>query len=428
VVGKGSRQKYARLLENRDLRRWYDNTSRGSRVTADVYLRRLGGFCQNRGITPQQLASMGDDQLHNTVLDYVTWAEGQGHAGSYIHSTVKATKSWLAHNHREIKAKIKIRGTSDTPTLRDERVPTAQELRKILLSGDKKTRTACVLIAQSGLRIGVLGNYRGTDGLRISDLPETRTTDTGLQIKVVPTMVRVRRELSKAGHQYHTFLGGEGCSYLQSYLEERTRNGEELQPDSAVITPKTSGKEFITSINIGDIVRSAIRGAGMRWRPYVLRSYFDTQLMLAESKGYVLWDYRQFWMGHKGDIENRYTTNKNRLPAEVVEDMRNSYSKSLQLLETETKPTSEDAIREQFRRQLLLLAGFDQEEIENQALGEIDDETFQATVKQRLLGEMINNGATQKVVDLDKIEAHISKGWEYVAALPNGKAILKLPK
>jgi len=55
---------------------------------------------------------------------------------------------------------------------------------------------------------------------------------------------------------------------------------------------------------------------------YVLRSYFDTQLMLAESKGLVLRDYRTFWMGHKGDIENRYTTNKQRLPEEVIEDMR----------------------------------------------------------------------------------------------------------
>ena len=28
-------------------------------------------------------------------------------------------------------------------------------------------------------------------------------------------------------------------------------------------------------------------------------------MLLAESKGLVLRDYRQFWMGHKGDVENR---------------------------------------------------------------------------------------------------------------------------
>jgi hypothetical protein len=211
-------------------------------------------------------------------------------------------------------------------------------------------------------------------------------------------------------------------------LEERIRGGEKLGPGSAVITPKGGRKEFITSINIGDTIRSAIRGGGFRWRPYVLRSYFGTELMLAESKGYVLRDYRQFWMGHKGDIENRYTTNKHRLPEAVVQDMRDSYTKSLELLETEARSTDEEKIRNQFRRQLLLVAGFKDEEIQSQPLDEIDDQTFQAMVKQRLLGEMINNGATQKTVSMEDVEDHLAQGWEYVAPLPNGKAILKLPK
>ncbi len=35
--------------------------------------------------------------------------------------------------------------------------------------------------------------------------------------------------------------------------------------------------------------------------------------------------YRQFWMGHKGDVEAVYTTSKGRLPEEVIEDMRKCY-------------------------------------------------------------------------------------------------------
>lgn len=66
-------------------------------------------------------------------------------------------------------------------------------------------------------------------------------------------------------------------------------------------------KPFIRAVNIGDIIRGAMRRGSFSWRPYVLRSYFDTQLMLAGSKGFVLRDYRKFWMEHKGDIENRYT-------------------------------------------------------------------------------------------------------------------------
>jgi len=123
VVGKGSRQKHAKLLEDPDLKRWYDNTSRGSRVTADVYLRRLGGFCVNREITQEEII-----------------------------------------------------------------------------------------------------------------------------YEKIPTIVRVRKELSKAGHQYITFLGQEGCDHLQAYLEERARNEEKLGPGTAIITQKSGRKKFITRV------------------------------------------------------------------------------------------------------------------------------------------------------------------------------------
>lgn len=422
------RTRYAHLLEDPDLKRWYDNNSRGSRVTADVYLRRLGAFCANRGLGPGELVSLGDEDLHNLLLDYVTWAEAEGHAGSYIHSSLKAVKSWLSHNRVDTRFRIKINGLGDTPSLRKERVPTPGELKKILLSGDKKARAACVLVAHSGLRIGVLGDYRGRDGLCLGDIPEISINEDGVGFEKTPAQIVVRRELSKAGHQYFSFLGDEGCSCLSSYLEERIRGGEELGEDSAVIVPKSSPKDFVTSTNIGDTIRAAIRGAGYSWRPYVLRSYFDTRLMLAESKGLILRDYRQFWMGHTGDIENRYTTNKGVLPPSVIEDMRQSYQKAEELLQTEKLLTSKEDIRIQFRAQLLLVAGFKEEEIDEEKIGEMEDEEFQGMVRKRLLGEMINNGATQKVVPAADVESHLSKGWEFVASLPDGKAILKLPK
>ena len=69
--------------------------------------------------------------------------------------------------------------------------------------------------------------------------------------------------------------------------------------------------------------------------------------MMAESKGLVLRDYRQFWMGHKGDIENRYTTNKQKLPETVIEDMRAAYARSEEFLQTNEKAeTSEEKVKE----------------------------------------------------------------------------------
>jgi hypothetical protein len=216
-------------------------------------------------------------------MDYVSMVEGK-HAGSYVHNTIKVVKSWLAHNGIELKRKINIAGAHETPTLKNERTPTANELKRILLSASKQSRAASILIAHSGLRPETIGNYTGTDGLTLHDLPELKINSDEVTFERIPTLVRVRSSLSKARHQYFSFMSEEGCGYLKDYLEERLRNRENLIGESAVIVPKFAKKPFIRTVNIGDMVRHPIRSAGFPWRPYVLRSYFDTQLMLASPE------------------------------------------------------------------------------------------------------------------------------------------------
>jgi len=183
------KRKYARLFEDADVKRWYDNTPRGSGVTADVYLRRLGNFCSYHKITPKELVEMGSKERFNLLLDFVSEMEKKVHTGSYIQSTVKAVKSWLVHNRIELRGKIKISETQDTPTLKDERVPTKEELRKIFLSGDKKARMASALVAHSGLRVKTLGNYQGDDGLRIRDAPEIEVEGDSVDFKQTPILI-----------------------------------------------------------------------------------------------------------------------------------------------------------------------------------------------------------------------------------------------
>ncbi|MEM2454816.1 MAG: site-specific integrase, partial [Candidatus Bathyarchaeia archaeon] len=75
------RARYGYLLVDVDVRRWYDNVARGSRVTADVYLRRLGSFCEHFNASPKQLIAMSEGDLYNMLLDYVSFLEGNGCAG-----------------------------------------------------------------------------------------------------------------------------------------------------------------------------------------------------------------------------------------------------------------------------------------------------------------------------------------------------------
>ena len=428
------KNKYLYLFEDLDVKRWYDKLARGSQGTADVYLRRMGSFCNEFKITPKKLASLSELEIYNLMLDHVSSMEKSGYTGSYTESVLKCVKSWLAHNGKEIRRKIKIKDVRESPSLKDERVPTKEELKRTFLSGDKKVRVSCVLVAHSGLRIEVLGNYTGKDGLTIADLPELKIEKDSVTFERTPTMILVRRELSKAGHQYFTFLSDEGCEYVRDYLEERLREGEELTSKSALITPKLKMKPFIRANNVGDNIRDALRAAGLTWRPYVLRCYFDTQMMLAESKGLVLRDYRQFWMGHKGDIENRYTTNKHKLPESVIEDMRSAYARSEEFLQTKEKAqANEDKMKESFRKQLLLMAGLSQKEADKMDLSSVTDEDLQGIVRRKLLGETLSSGQekqrtgnpNQKVVKVEETNAYLERGWEYVAKLTQNTVVLR---
>jgi len=177
----------------------------------------------------------------------------------------------------------------------------------------------------------VLGNARGDDGLTIGDLPELKVREDHVEFIRMPAIIVVRVSLSKAGHKYLTFLPAEGCSYLMAYLNKRLAAGEKVMAKTPIIASKADNT-FVTTRNISKIIRKTMRPR-FGWRPYVLRAYFATQMLIAESHGRVSHPYRMFFMGHKGDIEARYTTNKGRLPENLIEDMRMAFQNSAEYLE-----------------------------------------------------------------------------------------------
>ena len=60
AVGKS---RHRQLLSDPEVKRWYDNVARGSIITADVYLRRLGLLCERNNIKPKMLAEMDEASL-----------------------------------------------------------------------------------------------------------------------------------------------------------------------------------------------------------------------------------------------------------------------------------------------------------------------------------------------------------------------------
>jgi site-specific recombinase XerD len=423
--------KYRKLLLDEDVRRWFENLNAKSVLTATVALRNLGHYCELTETTPDEIlnkARANEKDFRYEFIDFVRKLEKEGKAGSYIARFKKVILSWLKFNDIRLQLTVNISGENETPTIVNERVPSKEELARILRKATSRGRVAIAIMAFSGLRPESLGDYEGADGLRLGDLKELKLSDE-IRFDRIPATVMVKSKLSKARHQYFSFIGEEGTTYIREYLEERRKQGEELTYESPLLQFDVRGVKknaFLRTTLVTRDIREAIEQAGLRMRPYVLRAYFSTALDIAESKGLISHPWRQFIMGHKGDIEARYSTNK-RLPPDIIDEMRESYNKCTKFLETRISDISEENARLYLQQQLLSAVGYRQDEIDKMNLTDIGTEDFQKLLRDKVAGAMASNGSKQKLVPMNEIEKLLGEGYEFQAVLPNGKAIMKLP-
>ena len=109
----------------------------------------------------------------------------------------------------------------------------------------------------------------------------------------------------------------------------------------------------------------------------MLRAFFDTQLLIAESRGKIAHDFRVFFMGHTGSMEAKYTTNKSILPKALTDEMYTSFKKCQEFLDYETNTKQDEEITK------------------------------------------------QRVVTSEEFEELVTEGWQFLGTLPNGKIVIK---
>jgi len=205
-----------------------------------------------------------------------------------------------------------------------------------------------LFLSDTGLRPGVLGSYGGEDGLTLADLPELTADSPTVTILTMPFLIRVPARLSKTRREYLTFGTERLARALEEYLAERMRRGEPLGPRSPVIAPGTLrgcaarsrqtaafGRGFLTTKAVTREIHRALAAVcpeGVTWRPYVLRAYCSTRLLLAEGRGLISRDLREAILGHSGGVAARYHVGK-RWGPELVEEARRQYRSAACLLE-----------------------------------------------------------------------------------------------
>lgn len=138
-------------------------------------------------------------------------------------------------------------------------------------------KVAVSLMAFSVLRPATIGDAQGLDRLKVKDLPEMEVKEGRVSFAKVPSQVMVRKKISKIRRPFDTFAPAQACEYVRQYLEDRARAGEELIPESAVVTlseynaetPTSGGAHFnkpygdhMSTANVRDMLRNGIRRGG----------------------------------------------------------------------------------------------------------------------------------------------------------------------
>jgi len=179
-------------------------------------------------------------------------------------------------------------------------------------------------------------------------------------------------------------------------------------------------------------IKQAIVAAGFTFRPYALRSYFGTALDISESRGLVSHSWRQFWMGHSGDIEATYSVKK-RLGPDFVEEMRGAFARCEPVLSPSTEEVYGIFLIKETKVEILRSV--------SQALG-IEPNLVKAE-RQKVLGRPLSSDEEivllegevkrlrahvpdpQKIVEDPELQDYLKDGWQFVAALPNGKMVVR---
>lgn len=445
--------RHSKWLKSDKVRGWYEDMREKSALNADVNLRNLGLFCERMKTDPESILEMAKNgnagkELKQKFKEYVRELKKQGKAGSYIVKYKTVLNHWIRFNDIPFRIDDKIDEAEKYRTVFHEKVPSQSELLAIIRNATKRGRVIIALMAFTGVRPESIGNYEGTDGLRLGDIegfnPKT------LEFEIVPAMITVRDSLSKTRDEYFTLIGDEGLTYIKEYLKVRAEEGEILTAQSPLVTfrwGKDTKRDMPRTLLVTREVRDAMRKSGFNdMRPYVLRRYFASALSIGETRRFITHEWRQFIMGHKGDMESHYVSAKGNLNEDLKKTVKDSYSKCLPLLETSAKAMSEEDKDREFKLRALKMDGFTDEEIVEKGLLEMDNEELLRARREKLFGtpngrqdyeesarldrqlmSKSKNGSRQKSIPILAIEAYLNQGFEFVAKITDDKAIVRLP-
>jgi hypothetical protein len=460
--------RHRNLLSDPKVREWYEGRLLRSRVSADTYLRQVGLFAERLELDTGALIRVArddPDRLRGLLTRLASKQKADGLLDAYISKSFGGLKSWLEFNHVRFDGYPKlapIKGQS----LAAERVPMPEELGRVLERLSLRGRVIALLMAHSGVRPGVIGSYGGERGLRLGDLPELKLGPSP-GFGAAPFVVRVPGTLSKTRAAYTTFGTQQLASAVLAYLEARRERKEKLSATSPVVTAAETrgiarrsresarfGSGFLTTKAVTEEIREALNATvpdGVTWRPYVLRSYCSTRLLLAEGQGKIGRDLREAILGHDGGVSARYNVGKV-WGEELLHEAREAYHRCEPFLST---VKTETAVTEADLKKAILGVFLSEDEVAKMDVTKVTADDVRKLVGEKLKGAQTamtapaawslpphtphpqqngNEGANgagstlEAVVPLNEVKVRLAEGWTWVALLGATDAILRRPE
>jgi hypothetical protein len=420
---------------SRDVDQWFHELALRSRLTARQHVRTLGRLCEVLGLSPPELVSIArkrDSSLKSKLVEYATALKARNVQESYIVRTFAVLRSWLKHNRVRFDRDDLFPKLVSTSTVRQERIPTPDELRQVLAHLTSRGRVCALLMAHSGLRPGAVGHYDGTDGLTLADLPELDLES--FEFQRIPFLISVPSRLSKNRAPYSTFGSSESASAILAYLRERRDKFEESMTGSTplvsvarqvkfggagAIEPVRYQPKFVTELNIAYDLRTALRRVFPHDtpRPYCLRSYFSSQMFAAEGQHRISATYREAMMGHTSGIDAVYNVRKGN---HLVEDLRSAYAAAEEFLTTQ-QSSARDIEAKRVLDRMATLLGLDRDQLVDRLSTVVGEAKAAEPGANDGNASKAARKADQVVRPMSQLKTLVERGYKFVAQVgPEG--------
>ncbi len=255
-----------------------------------------------------------------------------------------------------------------------DRAPTLEEIRKLVSVADLRTKCVVLFLSSSGARIG------SVEYLRWKDVQEVE-----LEGRKLARVVIYRGE----PEEYSTFVTPECYEILLRYREMREKVGETIEPSSPVFVQEVNKRRFdqnkVRPVGVktlknqmGELLNHMKMRATLvekenyrsyEWKQrHSFRKFFKTRMEMSGVKPIIT----EMLMGHTIGVSGSYMK-----PTE--KELLEEYSKAVDNLTIIETTGGKQSIKNEFRKELLLVAGFKEEEIKKMDVDKIADGEFQRT-------------------------------------------------